>query len=179
MVSERKSKDWINNCTNALEDASSKLSSSGLDNRFSLFDSSPYCAKKVTEADTSEDTKWNIRNWMKNSHLIFKDYSNGLETIDEVCTSFLSSLKEMVVNLASKRRCHVNLVMPIRGWVLISKPLSCVPFKGIQAGVNLYTTHICDCAKRAEFHSTSNGIVDILEVLRSSSLIKIDSSLGC
>lgn len=84
MVSEGKSKDWINNCTRALEDASLKLSSSGADNRFSLFDSSPYCAKKVAEADTSEETKWNVRNWMKNSHLIFKDYSNALETIAEV-----------------------------------------------------------------------------------------------
>ena len=90
MVSSDKPKDWIKVCTNALTDASTRFSSPGSVNAFSLFDSSPYCAKKSDgdsqdEQDDEDDMdyKWDM-NWMKNKDLIFKDRSSSLVLIPEV-----------------------------------------------------------------------------------------------
>ena len=83
MVSSHKPEDWITNCTNALKKASTLFSSSGSVNAFSLFESAPYCAKRMGD-DGSEDDKLQDMDRIKNNDLIFKDHSGCLETIPKV-----------------------------------------------------------------------------------------------
>ena len=83
MVSSHKPEDWITNCTNALKNASTLFSSSGSVNAFSLFESAPYCAKRMGD-DGSEDDKLQDMDRIKNKDLIFKDHSGSLETIPKV-----------------------------------------------------------------------------------------------
>ena len=83
MVSSHKPEDWITNCTNALKNASTLFSSSGSVNAFSLFESAPYCVKRMGD-DGSEDDKLQDMDRIKNNDLIFKDHSGCLETIPKV-----------------------------------------------------------------------------------------------
>ena len=83
MVSSHKPEDWITNCTNALKKASTLFSSSGSVNAFSLFESAPYCTKRMGD-DGSEDDKLQDMDRIKNNDLIFKDHSGCLETIPKV-----------------------------------------------------------------------------------------------
>ena len=83
MVSSHKPEDWITSCTNALKNASTLFSSSGSVNAFSLFESAPYCAKRMGD-DGSEDDKLQDMDRIKNKDLIFKDHSGSLETIPKV-----------------------------------------------------------------------------------------------
>ncbi|XP_068723364.1 major yolk protein-like [Montipora capricornis] len=101
IVSKDKPKEWITLCIRALENASKTFSSPGtITNGFTLFDSSPYCAKNDHEDDhhkgeekiVPEETTWKVQNWMKSSHLIFKDYSSSLETIHEENRTLLKFL---------------------------------------------------------------------------------------
>lgn len=102
MGSSAKGEDWISLYASALTNASKKLSSPGQLNGFSLFDSSPYCAKsKGDSADDEEgdqgETKWD-KNWKKNTDLIFKDRSSSLVTIPEVSFYFVLSLHFTILN---------------------------------------------------------------------------------
>ncbi|KAL9987937.1 hypothetical protein ACROYT_G002322 [Oculina patagonica] len=94
MVSSDKPKDWVKVCTNALTDASTRFSTPGSVNAFSLFDSSAYCAKG-DEGDSQDEQgeedgegyRWEMT-WMKNKDLIFKDSSSSLVTIPENETTY-------------------------------------------------------------------------------------------
>lgn len=92
MVSKDKPKDWIQDCTSALMDASTLFSLPDTDKAFGLFDSSLYCDKMEGDDKDGEDYKWD-KDWMKNKDLIFKDRSSSLAIIPEViflnCVSFL------------------------------------------------------------------------------------------
>ena len=71
-MSTDKPKDWVEACTNALLDASKRLSSKGTKDGFSLFDSALYCP------NDDASSEWGIKK-MKYTDLIFKDWSGGLE----------------------------------------------------------------------------------------------------
>ena len=84
MVSSDKPKDWVKVCTSALADASTRFSTPGSVNAFSMFDSTPYCAKSNDgDSQDQQDDKVFV-NWMKNKDLIFKDYTGSLVLIPEV-----------------------------------------------------------------------------------------------
>ena len=83
MVSKDKPKEWIQDCTSALTQASTLFSSPDTDKAFGLFDSSLYCDKMEGYDENGEDYKSDIT-WMKNKDLIFKDCSSSLELIPEV-----------------------------------------------------------------------------------------------
>lgn len=78
MVSKDKPKEWIQDCTSALTQASTLFSSPDTDKAFGLFDSSLYCDKMEGYDENGEDYK------DKNKDLIFKDCSSSLELIPEV-----------------------------------------------------------------------------------------------
>lgn len=83
MVSSHKPEDWVTSCINALKNASTLFSSPGSVNAFSLFESTPYCAKRMGD-DGSEDETLRDMDRIKNKDLIFKDHSSSLETIPKV-----------------------------------------------------------------------------------------------
>lgn len=92
MVSTDKPEDWITLCTSALKNASTRFKTTDTVNAFSLFDSSPYCAKTSGDDSQADDQDSNEYKWMKNKDLIFKDRSSSLLSLPEVKSSCLVSL---------------------------------------------------------------------------------------